>query len=584
MNNLAITMLYRKHSICHFHREVSCGERAVGESRNLHTKQISPLRDASHRFGRNDSKSFLQSTITMASAILLVAILALPLQALEVTMDQALTVANNWIALIIQQRGDWGGSETAEIEGVQEFKRRQHLIGYFCYIKPKGFIIVSLQKELPPIKAYSDTSALDPDIDVGMTDLLKGKIERELDFIRQHSTEMRLADIPDVNSVRKIDYRPAWRALGVNVDGSIGLMDAERSSGVVLMNYTGGEPPLLSSNWTQYNPYNRQCPKPPPGDICTEPNCCVGCGPLACAQVMRYWAWPPWYDWANMPDNLTTSSPQAQIDAVARLCHEVGVLADAIYCNPDWPDLPCASGAPFANADGPDLLDSFVDNFSYNDAADDIDREDYDDPVEWFNLIKTQLNLNRPIPYSVGFLEYGHDVVCDGWQEFSFDDAYFRQYHMNYGGAGAPLSNAGCPSSTGNSNAWYTLDQTPCGNPDDEYMLVDIYPENSLGSWIGAPFVISGRYDVPSFPYRYFDQDAQAPMFAIFAPGHNLQFLAGVKVTTFSLGAFIQFVGEPTANTRLFSIKGTASGGRVAGIRIYNGEIRLYNNGSLKFH
>jgi hypothetical protein len=154
-------------------------------------------------------------------------------------------------------------------------------------------------------------------------------------------------------------------------------------------------------------------------------------------------------------------------------------------------------------------------------------------------------------------------MVCDGCRS---DPDTYRVHLKNWWG-------------NMNEDAWYDLSQIP----GQEGAITNIYPAPSLGSFI------TGDYAVPSFPYRYFDQDASG-LLATFAPGHNLQFLPGVKVTGLAapgvqiIGPYVRFTGQPSANTRLFSIKGTATGGLVAGIQIHDGGIRLYKNGSLRFH
>lgn len=49
-------------------------------------------------------------------------------------------------------------------------------------------------------------------------------------------------------------------------------------------------------------------------------------------------------------------------------------------------------------------------------------------------------------------------------------------------------------------------------------------------------------------------------------------------------GEYIRFESSSSLNTRLFSIKGTSGEAMVAGIQIYNGGIRMYQNGCIKFH
>ena len=245
------------------------------------------------------------------------------------TQEEALTVAKNWVALIIQKKGDWGGSKTVEVEGIQEFKRGNQIIGYFCRVKPKGFIVVSLHKMLPPVKAYSTISELDADSDKGLADLIKGGMERVLTRIEKAIGPIREARAADLESILEINYREAWEELG---DGQV-LMD-EIGAPILLMNYQQGEV-LTSSYWGQDQPYNNECPFM----YCSRnPNgrAIAGCVAIAGATVMRYWNWPPYYntvpfDWPNMPDILTYSSPQAQINAVAKLVYDVGTATKNFF-------------------------------------------------------------------------------------------------------------------------------------------------------------------------------------------------------------------------------------------------------------
>jgi len=494
--------------------------------------------------------------------ILLIACLAIlmafasPAQAdSRATADEALTVATNWIALITHVKGHWAGSRAAKVEECREFRHGERTLGYFCPVNPRGFIVVSLFKVLAPVKAYSTMSDLNPESNEGMADLIKGKMEHILEAIERQLGPIETAPTEAVENILEINYHDAWEQLGIEA----ALFEQDLASGHVTTNYQGGKV-LLSSEWHQDNPYYRQCPTPQEvdDDDCDAPHCTVGCGPLAAGQVMRYWSWPPFrdpgnpYDWPNMPDTLTRSSPQAQIDAVARLLHEIGIEAGADYCGGE--SSPCATSTCFASCAGKDLLDTFEDHFWYSDEADDKDRDD-DTAEEWFNRMKTQFNKNRPIPYRVE----GHILVADGWQEIGSPP--LRQYHMNYGWGWKGTCQNGC-------NTWYTLDALYLGGVDEERMLEDIYPATALGNWL------SGPYSAP-YPF-YFDQDA-AGSSATFSSGANLQFLPGVTVTGISTtGDAIRFEGSSSANTRLFT-----NGDMSKGIRIHDGTIKLMNNGSI---
>jgi hypothetical protein len=462
-----------------------------------------------------------------------------------VTKKEALTVAKNWISLIIQQNGDWGGSKTAEVQDIQEFKRGKRILGYLVRVKPDGFIVVSLRQELAPVKAYSTVGNLDPESDKGLSDLIKGGMERVLNNLEKQVGPAESARSADIEKILEINYRHAWDELeSYSVIGS----------GQVMTNYRRGEV-MLSSNWEQGDPYNQQTPVITGDEACAH--ALVGCVATAGAQLMRYWAWPPYgvgfsfgdsYDWRNMPDIVTASSPQVEIDAVAELSHEVGEAADLDYgCTETSGDLACWWWGCRS------LEDAFKENFRYSTAIDRQDRDDYG-AVEWFERLKGEFNKNQPLPYRIP----DHVVVADGWQEIG--STPIRQYHINYGWGDS-------------TTTWYTLDEIYGGDPDDEFVLVNVFPAHATGS------VLSGTYPLTSsFPYRYFNVDATGSS-ATFEAGQYLQFLPRITVTsTSTTGDNIRFYGTSSANTRLFT-RGDIS----KGIRIYSGAIKLSSYGSITF-
>ena len=86
----------------------------------------------------------LKNTILI---VLLVAVgLTIPVRAEMATMDEALTVAKNWVTTIIHYEGDWGGHQSVYVEEIQELTRAGRLLGYFCRVKPSGYLVISLHK------------------------------------------------------------------------------------------------------------------------------------------------------------------------------------------------------------------------------------------------------------------------------------------------------------------------------------------------------------------------------------------------------------------------------------------------------
>ena len=118
----------------------------------------------------------------------------------------------------------------------------------------------------------------------------------------------------------------------------------------------------MTTTWDQGKYYNAMCPSDNSlNDYYLGGHPYTGCTNTAMAQVMKYWNWPvhgsgsysytwegdPWYnwhygtlsadfentyyDWDNMPNELTSSSTQAQIDAVSTLIYHCGVSTQSGY-------------------------------------------------------------------------------------------------------------------------------------------------------------------------------------------------------------------------------------------------------------
>ena len=482
-----------------------------------------------------------------------------------VTLDESRRVAVNWIKLIIEKKGTWGGSNTASLDGIEELKQNGRSIGYIARVSPRGFIVLPLRKELAPIKAYSAVSNLDPDADAGIADIIKVRMASVVNAIESQLGSMPRASSKTIADIIETNYQSVWTEL-INREESKAVRTLSNVS--VRMNYQGGngvDDYLIHSSWHQKAPYN---------DMCQYADCPdtgngrykAGCGAIAVAQILHYWNWPPygapvipfndWNDWKNMPDKLLVTSPQVEIDAVAELCWETG---QALFM-----DYGCST----SRAKTKYVVPLLTDKYRYSGYATWISRRlatggGYP-AVFWFQLVKDTLNLNRPIFYHIE----GHYIVADGWQEIG--NPPIMQYHMNYGWGNEGKCEDVC-------NAWFTVDQLTQVEDGagylDEDMMRKIYPAQAFSE------PLSGTYSkFESFPYRYFTQDATGDN-AIFQAGQFLQFLEGITVTnTSTSGGTFRFNGNAFGSTVLF-----AGGDTSKGIKIDNGAIVLSQHGSIKF-
>jgi hypothetical protein len=470
----------------------------------------------------------------------------------SVTPDEALAVCQNWVTLITAKHGAWGGSGTAQAVRVQEFTQDNRLLAYFCAVEPRGYVLVSLRKELPPVMVSSEVDDLDPDANAPMVDLLHVRMAATLDAIEQRVGHIESAPTGALLDFLESDYRGAWTALStpaVTFKQQPVAKPRTALSRQATANYSEGQV-LLSTNWHQVDPYNQECLIVSP---CTN-RCPAGCVAIAHAQIMRHWAWPPYgvgspyddvYDWPRILDNLTAASYSTEIDAAAELIHEVGAAVYMHYC--EYGDN-CNSSSAMPHED-----ELYKTHYRYSDAGQYDQRRNYATAADWFNHLKAQFQLNQPVYYTIP----GHAVVADGWREVYIGGVLTMQYHINYGHAN-------------NNTAWWTVDNIPGGAPNDEDIYENILPVQTMGD------AVNGTYSLLDFPYRYFNRDAVSTYGADLASGQYLQFLAGVKLTC--AGGSIRFNGDDRQNTHLYS-----NGDPTSGIRIDNGLVQLNRNGGITF-
>jgi hypothetical protein len=494
-----------------------------------------------------------------------------------VTRVEARLIAQSWIQEIIQETGSWGGARSAWVNSVRDFRSEDRLLGFYVDIQPCGYIITSYRKELVPVKVYSDNSKIDPDSEQGMAALIKLKMEELLESLEIILGNLDKASPDSVAFIMGSDFRQSWDDL---ISGRPLTRDGSRhtSSG---RNYEQGNV-MLTTSWKQGNPYNMFCPIGANGGTTI-----VGCGPTALSQLVKFWDWPPYgennssyiwdgdqscegietsggpmsveitdpFDWTRIANRYVYDTLQQRYEdengnpltsenlyAVAELCRDAGFCLEADYGV-------CATSTYFSDDD-----DALIDHFRYAPGMDYEEMSDYTF-LEWFNLMKDCLNLNRPILYAIEH----HGLVVDGWCEVG--NPVIHQYHMNYG------HDAG-------DNGWYSLEANP--HPGFNYsideMLLGIYPAQALGS------IFEGTFPKLSFPYRYFDLDAIIEN-AAFLGGQYLQFLPGIKLTAVSSSNYVRFYGLSWDNTRIYT-RGDIS----RGIHLIDGTLRMKNGGTIKLH
>ena len=286
---------------------------------------------------------------------------------------------------------------------------------FYVFNTPTGFVIVSADDCAMPILGYSDEGPLDVD-DIPIQ--LQGYLQ---DFVNQMQY--------GIENHLEADEATAHQW---NLVRSIGQLTEQRATTAVA--------PLLTDTWSQGCYYNAKCPEDSNGSC---GHVVTGCVATSFAQILHYWGYPAkgvgshtytpsgypqqtanfgatTYDWANMPNSLSSSSSSTQIDAVSTLMWHCGVAVEMMYG-------PYGSGAYSV-----DVAPALINYFGYSNELSIVRRNNYDDS-DWLALIKNCLDLSCPIHYS-GHDSYGgggHAFVCDG-----YDSNDFLHFNWGWGGSG----------------------------------------------------------------------------------------------------------------------------------------------------
>lgn len=169
--------------------------------------------------------------------------------------------------------------------------------------------------------------------------------------------------------------------------------------------------PLIKDRWHQESdPYLRFTPLDSLGQKCV-----VGCVALALGEVMRYHEWPTdAYDWKHMLDEYREGEfTEEEGDAVGRLLADCGKAVNMNY------------GAEASSAEIVSQPIALVDSFGY-DIATQLHYRDFYRRYEWYNMMRYELAMGRPLLLCASSIELSHAFICDGYNDRG-------QFHILWG-------------------------------------------------------------------------------------------------------------------------------------------------------
>ena len=304
-----------------------------------------------------------------------------------------------------------------DLQLVKTYNIERGEAAFHVFNTPNGFVIVSADDCATPILGYSDEGRpfeID-NVPIQLQDYLQGFVEQI-----QYGIENQ---VEDVTSSRQWKLVKAMGRLNENRDGEMVVE------------------PLVTANWGQGCYYNAKCPEDENGQCGHVP---TGCVATAMGMILHYWGFPTYgngshtytpygypaqtanfgattYDWGNMPNELTDTSSQAEIDAVSTLLWHCGVSVKMAY------------GVGGSSAYIEDIRNAICGVFNYScnpNIAYLFNIASYITINQWFGAIKNNLDKGMPILYGGYTSDYlGHTWVCDGYDADSL-------LHFNWGWGG----------------------------------------------------------------------------------------------------------------------------------------------------
>lgn len=314
------------------------------------------------------------------------------------------------------------------------------IVYYIINYKNNGFIILSADRRINPVLAFSESSnfpmdlALYPD---GIVDWL----ENTKNCIR----DIRLKKVSQTSELKEA-WQPSSIQQVLNNNEPIEEFPPNDGDCQNEIKIVG---PLLTTSWNQVNGYNALVPLE-----CGNEKAPAGCVAIAMAQVMKYHRFPNTYNWDAMANHYATME-------TAKLIRDIGNAVDMKYgCD--------GSGAKTKK----EVASSLVHDFGYSNAK----YADYN-----YDMVKQQINSKQPVILRGGrkkgwwiFGTYadGHAWVCDGYKSVLIYDkrciGYGSLYlHMNWGWQREEL------------NGWYSVSNWNPDNSTYNYgrgMVYDIKP------------------------------------------------------------------------------------------------------------
>lgn len=357
-----------------------------------------------------------------------------------------------------------------DFENVYTQKSNQEPVYYIFNIKDsKGFVIISADDLYTPVISYSLKGNFDYENMPDNVEKWMNSYSEKINFLKEN------------NSAQKAEYKSLWNKYSTDYTN----FESQKSTQIVasLTDYI---------KWNQDAGWNMYCPADPAGP---GGHAYVGCVATAMSIIMKYWQYPivgtgatSYYEdnygtlsvnfstanyfWNQMPDD-TYSNASAYLMYHAAVAVHMDFGADG-------------SGA-YVGYGSYNARNALVNNFGYSSSAAFVEKSSYS-TTNWINLLKAQIDNQKPILYRGVSTEGGHAFVCDGYD----GDMFWFNFGWN-----------------GSQNGFYALDDVNSFN-QSQGAVINIVPAGD-NNYLPAPSTVEAVLDTTDFNNFTVDVNWTAP-------------------------------------------------------------------------
>jgi hypothetical protein len=326
---------------------------------------------------------------------------------------------------------------------------------YIINYEENGFIIISADKRVNPILAFSESGGFP----LNLTEYPNGLVDWLV------KTKDYIVDVRKKKTKQSKNMTLAWSLTRIqsfinsNETSSSTTKREEMPDPDDCVNTREIVGPLLQTAWAQGSGYNNLVPHSGCSNYANG-RAPTGCVATAMSQIIRYHQYPNNYNYSIMLDTIRSWEYNSSgANEIAKLMRDVGSAVNMDYS--------CSSSSADTESE---VASSFKNDFGYSSAS----YADYN-----YNTVVSNIRNGNPVIlrggrntgwWIFGVYSDGHAWVCDGIRKTFFCDTgnSYLSLHMNWGW-----------NNNNNLNGWFSFNNWNPGDHTFNYkrgMVYNIYP------------------------------------------------------------------------------------------------------------